>query len=188
MNAGIRWLGLNLLTVSMSFLASAAAAESRTSTPFTGVTLHQRTETAPRPLKINVVEIDLKAPGIRFRVTPPNGELPGETNLQTTREFLIQQKAQIAVNLSFYKLVKGKYGDTVGLTSPFFCDYGGHIELGEKVFFHFNCVVLDVCQVTIGSFTLFGVLLAGAMVVAIAGWTARRLKAPALPATRAGEA
>jgi maltose O-acetyltransferase len=47
-------------------------------------------------------------------------------------------------------------GDTVGLTSPFFCDYGSNIELGEKVFFNFNCVVLDVCKVRIGPFTLFG--------------------------------
>ena len=39
---------------------------------------------------------------------------------------------------------------------PFFCDYGSNIELGERVFFNFNCVVLDVCQVRIGDFTLFG--------------------------------
>ena len=28
--------------------------------------------------------------------------------------------------------------------------------LGERVFFNFNCVVLDVCMVKIGGFTLFG--------------------------------
>ena len=39
---------------------------------------------------------------------------------------------------------------------PFFCDYGSNIELGERVFFNFNCVVLDVCMVRIGSFSLFG--------------------------------
>jgi maltose O-acetyltransferase len=39
---------------------------------------------------------------------------------------------------------------------PFFCDYGSNLELGERVFFNFNCVVLDVCPVRIGSFTLFG--------------------------------
>ena len=39
---------------------------------------------------------------------------------------------------------------------PFFCDYGSNIELGERVFFNFNCVVLDVCRVRIGAFTLFG--------------------------------
>ena len=50
----------------------------------------------------------------------------------------------------------GAGGDTASVTSPFFCDYGSNIALGERVFFNFNCVVLDVCRVTIGSFTLFG--------------------------------
>jgi len=47
-------------------------------------------------------------------------------------------------------------GDSVWMQPPFFCDYGSNIELGERVFFNFNCVVLDVCPVKIGSFTLFG--------------------------------
>jgi maltose O-acetyltransferase len=50
----------------------------------------------------------------------------------------------------------GRGGDTVWMQPPFFCDYGTNIELGERVFFNFNCIVLDVCLVRIGSFTLFG--------------------------------
>jgi maltose O-acetyltransferase len=50
----------------------------------------------------------------------------------------------------------GSGGDSVWMQPPFFCDYGSNIELGERVFFNFNCVVLDVCPVRIGSFTLFG--------------------------------
>lgn len=50
----------------------------------------------------------------------------------------------------------GVGGDTVWMQPPFFCDYGSNIELGERVFFNFNCVVLDVCKVQIGSFSLFG--------------------------------
>ena len=50
----------------------------------------------------------------------------------------------------------GKGGDTVWMQPPFFCDYGANIELGERVFFNFNCVVLDVCPVRIGDYTLFG--------------------------------
>jgi maltose O-acetyltransferase len=50
----------------------------------------------------------------------------------------------------------GRGGDSVWMQPPFFCDYGSNIELGERVFFNFNCVVLDVCKVAIGSFTLFG--------------------------------
>ncbi|HEY7505175.1 MAG TPA: sugar O-acetyltransferase [Gemmatimonadales bacterium] len=47
-------------------------------------------------------------------------------------------------------------GDSVVLEPPFFCDYGFNVELGERVFFNFNCVILDVCRVRIGSFTMFG--------------------------------
>jgi maltose O-acetyltransferase len=50
----------------------------------------------------------------------------------------------------------GRGGDTVWMQPPFYCDYGSNIELGERVFFNFNCVVLDVCRVRIGDFTLFG--------------------------------
>lgn len=39
---------------------------------------------------------------------------------------------------------------------PFFCDYGWNITLGQKVFFNFNCVVLDVMPVRIGHHTLLG--------------------------------
>src|SRR3984957_8133074 len=50
----------------------------------------------------------------------------------------------------------GKGGESVWMQPPFYCDYGSNILLGERVFFNFNCVILDVCQVKIGDFTLFG--------------------------------
>ena len=49
-----------------------------------------------------------------------------------------------------------KGGDSVWMQPPFYCDYGSNIELGQRVFFNFNCIVLDVCPVRIGDFTLFG--------------------------------
>jgi maltose O-acetyltransferase len=50
----------------------------------------------------------------------------------------------------------GSGGDTVWMQPPFFCDYGTNIFLGAKVFFNFNCVLLDVCTITVGDYTLFG--------------------------------
>jgi maltose O-acetyltransferase len=47
-------------------------------------------------------------------------------------------------------------GAGLWLQPPFYCDYGYNLKLGERVFFNFNCVVLDVMPVTIGSRTLFG--------------------------------
>lgn len=60
------------------------------------------------------------------------------------------------VRRSILKELFGQGGDSVWMQPPFFCDYGANILLGERVFFNFNCVVLDVCEVKIGSFTLFG--------------------------------
>ena len=50
----------------------------------------------------------------------------------------------------------GAGGDTAWMQPPFYCDYGSNIHLGTRVFFNFNCVVLDVCEVRIGDYTLFG--------------------------------
>ena len=50
----------------------------------------------------------------------------------------------------------GAGGESVWMQPPFFCDYGANILLGERVFFNFNCIVLDVCRVSIGDYTLFG--------------------------------
>jgi len=47
-------------------------------------------------------------------------------------------------------------GEGVLVEPPFYCDYGTNITLGERVFFNFNCVVLDVAPVRVGSRVLFG--------------------------------
>jgi maltose O-acetyltransferase len=71
-------------------------------------------------------------------------------DLNATREGQIPERRRILKELF------GAGGDTVWMQPPFHCDYGSNILLGERVFFNFNCVVLDVCRVTIGDFTLFG--------------------------------
>lgn len=45
----------------------------------------------------------------------------------------------------------GSGGDSVWLEPPFRCDFGTNIYLGEKVYFNFDCVILDVCEVRIGN-------------------------------------
>lgn len=57
---------------------------------------------------------------------------------------------------SLLQQIFGQGGDSVWMQPPFFCDYGSNIFLGRRCFFNFNCVVLDVCKVTIGDFSLFG--------------------------------
>ncbi|MER3434333.1 MAG: sugar O-acetyltransferase [Leptolyngbya sp. ERB_1_1] len=47
-------------------------------------------------------------------------------------------------------------GSAVWIEPPFYCDYGSNIKLGDKVYFNYNCIVLDVALVTIGSRVKFG--------------------------------
>ncbi|MFL5616032.1 MAG: sugar O-acetyltransferase [Gemmatimonadaceae bacterium] len=70
--------------------------------------------------------------------------------LNATREGEQDARREILRNLF------GEGGETVWMQPPFFCDYGENIYLGERVFFNFNCVVLDVCSVRIGDYSLFG--------------------------------
>jgi maltose O-acetyltransferase len=68
----------------------------------------------------------------------------------------VTREREHEVRRSILKELFGRGGDSVWMQPPFFCDYGKNILLGSRVFFNFNCVVLDVCQVTIGETCLFG--------------------------------
>ncbi|MBR2813543.1 MAG: sugar O-acetyltransferase [Reyranella sp.] len=50
----------------------------------------------------------------------------------------------------------GAVGEGAQIRPPFFCDYGFNIRLGANVFLNFNCVILDVVEVTIGDDTQIG--------------------------------
>src|SRR5688572_30556661 len=48
-------------------------------------------------------------------------------------------EAEQAVRRRILQALFGQGGDTVWMQPPFYCDYGANIELGERVFFNFNC-------------------------------------------------
>ena len=83
---------LRSLLVAIAIFAGWAHASETATHPFVGVTLTSRVETTPRPLRMHVVDIDLAAPGIRFRLTPQGGPL--HTRKQTTLDYLRQEQAR----------------------------------------------------------------------------------------------
>jgi hypothetical protein len=90
---------LLILALASSATGISRAAETLTF-PFFGVSHIDRTETSPRPLRIHAIKIDLTDPAISFLVTPQNG--PRDTLIQTTRQFLSAQSAQLAINAHFF--------------------------------------------------------------------------------------
>lgn len=50
----------------------------------------------------------------------------------------------------------GALGDDCHVESPFRCDYGYNIHVGENFYANFDCVILDACRVDIGRNCLIG--------------------------------
>ena len=50
----------------------------------------------------------------------------------------------------------GGVGENAFLEPPFRCDYGGNITVGRDFYANDDCIILDVCPVTIGDRVLFG--------------------------------
>ena len=48
------------------------------------------------------------------------------------------------------KKLFGKTGEKVRVETPFYCDYGCNIEVGENFFANYGCIILDVNKVKIG--------------------------------------
>lgn len=56
----------------------------------------------------------------------------------------LDEKKKILSNLL------GKTGENFQIESPFYCDYGYNIEIGENFYANVNCVILDGAKVTFG--------------------------------------
>lgn len=53
------------------------------------------------------------------------------------------------VKALFQKLL-GSVGEDFWIQPDFYCDYGSHIHIGRNFYANYGCVMLDVCDITIG--------------------------------------
>jgi hypothetical protein len=65
---------------------------------FQGITYQREVRQSPRPLVIHVLTVNLRAPGIRFLVTPGNPKADQPLAARTTSQFLNEFHLQIAIN------------------------------------------------------------------------------------------
>ncbi len=110
----------------VAFLATNLRAAQIVSYPFQGVTLIHRTETSPRKLDIWVALIDTLAPGIRFSVTNESPYAADTVVAQTTRSYLSQTGAQLAINGDFFSSA-GTYNGLAHVNPSGFVASAGNI-------------------------------------------------------------
>lgn len=101
-------------------------------------------------------ELDKMLAGELYVATDPTLSAMRERARDFCQGFNATHARHTGTRRDILKRLLAKGGDSAWIEPPFFCDYGSNIHLGEKVFFNFNCVVLDVCKVTVGDCTLFG--------------------------------
>ncbi|MDR1762313.1 MAG: sugar O-acetyltransferase [Bacteroidales bacterium] len=73
-----------------------------------------------------------------------------------TRLFNQTTEEQNAYRVELLKKLFETTGEKLYIEPPFRCDYGYNISTGENFYANFDCIILDVCKVSIGDNVLFG--------------------------------
>ena len=88
----------------------------------------------------------------------PDAEIGADQAI--TKAWLARYNAALAAPVSErHALLRerlGSVGAEVVVRPPFFCDFGYNIHIADGVFMNFNCVILDVVEVSIGARTQIG--------------------------------
>lgn len=88
------------------------------------------------------------------------GDAEIQADLASAREWMVRYNASLGgTSEQRRSLLRERFaavGDGAAVRPPFHCDYGFNISLGAGVFLNFNCVILDVVEVSIGDKTQIG--------------------------------
>lgn len=78
------------------------------------------------------------------------------TKARTWMQEYNQTAYEKSLRQNLLKELLGKMGKNVDIQTPFFCDYGCHIEVGDNFFANFNCVFLDCNYIKMGNDVFLG--------------------------------
>jgi len=82
---------------------------------FQGVEMARVSRSEPAPLHVYAVRVHLDADGVRFLVTPDNGDAPRETDAARTSTFARTHGCQVAINGSPFSPVPNREGETIDI-------------------------------------------------------------------------
>lgn len=91
---------------------------------------------------------------------PYKAWLDGLTEERTAARLLVHQLNLLSPDAheerdGLIRKLLGKTGELVHIETPFRCDYGSNITVGNNFYANFNCTILDVGKVVIGDNVMF---------------------------------
>ena len=72
------------------------------------------------------------------------------------REYNAAAEADSPQREVLLKELLGSVGEECYIEPVFRCDYGFNISIGHRFYANFDCIMLDVCPITIGNYVLLG--------------------------------
>lgn len=94
--------------------------------------------------------------GLPYRATDPEIVADQLSAAEWMDRFNNSLAATAAERESLLRERFGQVGAGSTIRPPFHCDYGFNVHLGAGVFLNFNCIILDVVEVSIGDRTQIG--------------------------------
>lgn len=73
-----------------------------------------------------------------------------------TRLYNSTTEEQMDYRAQLLKELFGKTGENLHIEPAFRCDYGTNISIGENFYANYDCIIVDVCSVTIGDDVFWG--------------------------------
>lgn len=94
--------------------------------------------------------------GELYHFLDPELQQDAARSRRLTRLFNHTTEEQQEYRVQLLKELLGGTGENLYIEPPFRCDYGSNIYVGENFYANFDCIILDVAEVLIGSNCLFG--------------------------------
>ncbi len=67
-----------------------------------------------------------------------------------TRVYNSTTEEEMERRTEILKELLGSVGKDITIEPPFHCDYGSHVHMGSHIYINYDCIILDVCDITIG--------------------------------------
>lgn len=97
-----------------------------------------------------MTEKELMLAGEMYDPMDPQLVQEREQARRRTREYNATLESEPALRHEMLRALLGCIGKAITVETPFRCDYGYNIHVGENFYANFDCVILDVCEVRIG--------------------------------------
>jgi len=94
--------------------------------------------------------------GMLYLAKDPQLKKEFESAKRKVRLFNLTNENELDRRTDILNSLFKKVGDDSYIEPPFRCDYGYNISVGKKFYANYDCIMIDVTEISIGDYVMFG--------------------------------